>query len=72
MIKICGKWYQTDLKAQDLAMLVVQLSSLIYIQGSFLLIAWQYLLADVISKAEHFQLWKPSKEREKGNPSYYK
>lgn len=59
---------KTDLKAQDLAMLVVQLSSLIYIQGSFLLIALQFLLIDVISKAEHFQLLQPSQESEKENP----
>lgn len=65
MIKTCGKWYQTDLKVQELALLVVQLSSPIYIQGFFFffIIVWQYLLADVFSKAEHFQFLQPSKER---------
>lgn len=66
MIKTCSKWYQTDLKVQELALLVVQLSSPIYIQGFFfffLIIVCQYLLADVFSKAEHFQFLQPSKER---------
>lgn len=54
------KWYQR-LKAQ--------FNSLICTQGSFLIIAWQYLLADVISKAEHFQFLQPSKEREQGKAS---
>lgn len=53
---------KTDLKAQ--------FNSLIYTQGFFFfIIAWQYLLADVISKAEHFQFLQPSKEREKGKAS---
>lgn len=50
---------KTNLKAQELALLVMQFNSLIYIQGSFLIIAWQYLLK------EHFQVLQPSKERER-------
>lgn len=70
MIKTCGNKYQkTDLKAQELALLVVQLSSLIYIQGSLLIIAWQDTLADIISKVEHFQFLQSFMEREKGKPS---